>query len=543
MRRIVSVSLIFIGLGLCFRFAHLERHVYWYDETFTSLRSAGYTEAEIVEQFSQSSIVTIAALQTFQQPHPRRQLSDTWHSLAVEDTQHPPLYYSLSYGWMRWVGHSVFAMRLLPAIFSALTFPSIYWLCWELFVGRTRKETNQLQVTWMAVALVAVSPFHLLYAQEARQYSLWTMTTVLATASLLRAIRVNSTVSWSIYAVTLTASFYTFLFTGLMAIAHGLYLFSLATFRLSHTVVAYLVATLLAVVAFLPWLWTVATQVAQIRTVTGWTETTRSWTSLASSWASMLGRLFYDRSDTVVDRLIQSGIIVLIGVAFCHLIRQTPKPIWLLVVMITGVPILALIIPDLLLGGARSTAPRYLIPALLGIELAMAHFLASILCNRRWRWITVAILAGGLVSCLTIHQASTWWIKPHNSDNVAIAQLVNQAVSPLLISDAETADLLSLSYVLPANTPLFIRPRCYTCNQPTTKEINPFILNIPEKYTDIFLFHPRPTKEWRHSIEHLSAYTIQPLPSGGSNPSLWQLKFKAELKRPLLQKRNNTKDN
>jgi uncharacterized membrane protein len=530
MRRIILISLILLGLGLCFRFAHLDRKVYWYDEAFTSLRSGGYTEAEIVEQFSQSSIVPVAALQAFQQPHPQRQLTDTWYSLAVEDTQHPPLYYSLSYGWMRWIDNSVASMRSLSALLSLLAFPSLYWLCWELFErsatslnATSLKDLHRSQVGWIAIALVAVSPFHVLYAQEARQYSLWTVTTLLATASLLRAMRVHSTSSWAIYAVTLAASFYTFLFAGLMAIAHGLYVITLSSFRFSQTVVAYLLASLLGVVAFLPWLWTVITQFAQIRTVTSWTTTDRSWISLAASWASMLGRLFYDRSDTAFDRLVQAGIIVLIAIAFYHLIRYAPKPILLLIVTLTGVPLLALIAPDLLLGGARSTAPRYLIPALLGIELAMAYLIAAKLAKSQWRWLTVAVLTGGLISCITIMQAQTWWIKPHNQDNGAIAQIINQANYPLLISDAETADLLSLSYFLQPDTQLLIRPRCYTCNRMNAKEINLQILNIPEGYTDIFLFHPRPSKEWQRSINHLLTYSAKPMLTGTPHLTLWRL--------------------
>jgi uncharacterized membrane protein len=522
--RVVSISLILLGFGLCLRFAHLDRKVYWYDETFTSLRSGGYTEAEVVAQFSQSSIVSVSALQSFQQPNPQRHLTDTWHSLAVEDTQHPPLYYSLSQGWMRWVGYSILDMRLLSAILSLLAFPGMYWLCWELFEHRATQQEpiDRSVVGWIAIALIAVSPFHLLYAQEARQYSLWTVTTLLATASLLRAMRLNTITSWAIYAISLAASLYTFLFAGLMAIAHGLYVVTLAKFRFSQTVVAYLVATLLGVMAFLPWVWTVATQLAQINTVTGWTANDRSWLSLAGSWASMLGRLFYDRGNSAFDRLIQAGVMILIAIAFYHLIRGTPKPVWLLIVTLTGVPLLALMGPDVILGGARSTAPRYLIPALLGIELAMAYLLASTLSKGQWRWITAMVFTGGIISCLTITQAQTWWTKPHNQDNATIAQLVNQANYPLLISDAETADLLSLSYFLRADTQLLIRPRCYTCNFTSAKEINPLILNIPEGYSDIFLFHPRPTKEWRRSIDQLPTYIAKPVQD--SLPySLWRL--------------------
>lgn len=45
------------------------------------------------------------------------------------------------------------------------------------------------------MALIAVSPFHVLYAQEAREYSLWTVTILLSSAALLRAMRVKTKLS------------------------------------------------------------------------------------------------------------------------------------------------------------------------------------------------------------------------------------------------------------------------------------------------------------------------------------------------------------
>lgn len=532
------IIIILLGLGICFRLVNLDHKIYWYDETFTSLRSSGYTEAEVVEHFSQSAIVQVPDLQHYQQPHPQRGLSEMWHSLAIEDPQHPPLYYALSTYWIRWVGHSVTAMRLLPALLSLLALPCAYWLCQELFV--TEEMTGKFAVAGMAIGLLSVSPFHLLYAQEAREYSLWSVTALLATAALLRGLRVGTVASWLLYALALAASLYTFLFSIWMAVAHAIYVLALAKFRFSPTIAAYLLATLSALVAFSPWLWITMQNLNQIEAVTDWTTHNRSIVNLVTSWASMLGRLFYDRGTTAIDRTIQVSFIVLIALAFYTLCRRTPKSVWLLLVALTVVPILALVLPDLLEGGRRSTAPRYLIPALCSIQLTVAYLLAaktttsSFLSGaggsktqHRWRWITAAVLTAGILSNLTIAQSPTWWIKPHNQDNLAIAQAINPLTHPLLISDAETADLLSLSYVLDADTDLLIRPRCYTCPIDSRKAINSSILEIPQDYSQIFLFHPRATKEWKRSLNPVQTYQIQPyrlevaLPD--SAETLWRL--------------------
>ncbi|MEG3894728.1 hypothetical protein QT989_03590 [Microcoleus sp. SVA1_B6] len=36
-------------IGVFFRFANLDRKFYWIDETYTSLRVSGYTEAEMLK--------------------------------------------------------------------------------------------------------------------------------------------------------------------------------------------------------------------------------------------------------------------------------------------------------------------------------------------------------------------------------------------------------------------------------------------------------------------------------------------------------------
>ncbi|HEY9606541.1 MAG TPA: hypothetical protein V6C85_33340, partial [Allocoleopsis sp.] len=159
-------------------------------EAITSLRASGYTEEEVVQEFSQKSVVSVSELQRYQHPDGTRSVIDTAKSLSKEDPQHPPLYYGMAHFWFRSIGSSPALARLLPAILSLLAFPSAYWLCQEIFV-ETGVFASRLP-TYLMIGLIAVSPFHVLYAQESRQYGLWFVTTLLSTASVLRAIRVNT---------------------------------------------------------------------------------------------------------------------------------------------------------------------------------------------------------------------------------------------------------------------------------------------------------------------------------------------------------------
>ena len=169
----------------------------------------------MVSQLCNGQEIGIEDLQKYQRLAPEKSLTDTVKSLAIEDSQHPPLYYLMVRLWVQQFGSSVAAIRTLSALISLVAFPCLFWLCLELFESSL--------VGWVALTLLAVSPIHILFAQEAREYSLWTVTILLSSASLLRAMRLNTTFSWGIYAISLALSFYTFLLSGLVAIGHFVY--------------------------------------------------------------------------------------------------------------------------------------------------------------------------------------------------------------------------------------------------------------------------------------------------------------------------------
>ena len=218
-------------IGIFFRFVNLDRKFYWIDETYTSLRVSGYTEAQIIKKISYKQIVLPSDLQKYQQINSEHNLTHTLHSLVTEDPQHPPMYYILARWWAQWFGSSVTAMRSLAAVISLLVFPAIYWLAWELFESST--------VAWMAIAIFAISPYHILFAQEARQYSLWTLTTILSSAALLRATRATDenqnptrlVYHWTIYALMTAMGLSTHLLFVCVAAAHAIYITIMANWQ------------------------------------------------------------------------------------------------------------------------------------------------------------------------------------------------------------------------------------------------------------------------------------------------------------------------
>ena len=198
--------IVLLLLSVFFRFVNLGRKFYWKDEAFTSSRSA-YTKTELVEQIFQGNNIGIRDIQTYQHLNSEKSVIDI-KGLAVEEHILPPLYFVILRFWVQLFGDSVAVIRSLSVLISLLVFPCLYWLCLELF---------QSSLTgWVAIALIAVLPFHLLYAQEARPYILWILTILLSSATLLYAMRRKTGFSWTIYAVSLSLGLYSFLFTGLV---------------------------------------------------------------------------------------------------------------------------------------------------------------------------------------------------------------------------------------------------------------------------------------------------------------------------------------
>ncbi|MEG3923750.1 MULTISPECIES: glycosyltransferase family 39 protein [unclassified Microcoleus] len=523
-------------IGILFRFANLDRKFYWLDETYTSLRVSGYTEAEIITEISYQKITSPSDLQKYQQINSEHNLTDTLHSLATEDPQHPPLYYILARYWAQWFGSSVAVMRSLAAVISLLVFPAIYWLAWELFESSA--------VAWMAIALFAISPYHILFAQEARQYSLWTLTTILSSAALLRATRPDKNQNalalvshWALYAVTAAMGFYTHLLFVCVAAAHAIYIAILANWRDIKTFIAYYVAVVVALIASIPPLINSLENFNQIRSTTVWAEQT-NFLRLVSRWVGSVTIAFFDigidgtANATQLALVIPVGIMILalVGYALYYLCRQTPKRVWLIVLLLIATTALFLAVPDIIKGGRRSANPRYLVPCYVGIQIAVAYLLSAKISNnlekfkqqKLWKIVIVAVFSAGIISGGVSSQADIWWNKGSGwLRAVEVAATVNQASNPLIISDANIAHIMPLSYYLEPKVKLLIEPRCYTScykNRELAKK-KPQPPQIPGGFNELFLY--RPSSTLRSAIQQQN-YQIDPADTN-VDLNLWKI--------------------
>jgi hypothetical protein len=103
-------------------------------------------------------------------------VADMLHWIVTID-QHPPLYYLLLHYWMALNGDTPSDLRMLSALFSTATIPVIY------LIG---KRMSGRMVGLIASIILAVSPFNIRFAQEARMFTLLTFNASVAIYALVR---------------------------------------------------------------------------------------------------------------------------------------------------------------------------------------------------------------------------------------------------------------------------------------------------------------------------------------------------------------------
>ena len=524
-----------LTMGILFRFFNLDGKVYSYDETYTSLRISGYRITEVKQQIFNNSVITGESFTLFQGANQQKSLNDAIMTLAKEDPYHSPLYYIIARLWMEIFGNSVTAIRSLSAYISLLVFPCVYWLCRELF-------NVPLSVPGVAIALMAISPIQLVYAQEAQEYILWLVTILLSSASLLRAMRLESQdkdelakeqkqpdlfAIWSIYAVTLAISLYTCIWSAFVALAHGIYVMIAAKFKLTETVRTYLLVSLVGFLAFMPWITIVMGDFFKFLLSADKTKIQSSLMPIFPFLQMQLSRIFFDidlSPANPLNSLITPIFLIIVGYSICFLCLTTNYKVWFFLITFIIVPALPLILSTA--GSIQLSTEPYFMPSYLGIQVTVAYLLATQIYNgsvsRRsiWQIIMALVIVCGLISCRVSSQAETWWNKGVSYGNPQVARIINQTSSPLLVSDAlgnNYGNIFSLSYLLETKV------RFLLVN-------NQKIPIIPDGFANVFLLNPSDT--WRETIE--KKYNLKTdIVYSDQYYSVWKL-----VKSPNLRRRN-----
>jgi len=168
-----------IAFGL--RFTHLTAKPPWTDEFSTLVFSLGNSYRTVPLDRAIALDVLLQPLQIDKSAG----ITQVIQNLLTE-SNHPPLYFMLAHWWMKlWQGDSglvsLWAARSLSATFGALCVPAMYFLGLLAF--------RSSLVGLLAAALMAVSPYGIFLAQEARHYSLAILWAIASLSCLVIAVR------------------------------------------------------------------------------------------------------------------------------------------------------------------------------------------------------------------------------------------------------------------------------------------------------------------------------------------------------------------
>ena len=470
-RWLINLLAIGILLGIGFRFFELDRKLYWHDEAYTSIRAAGFTRQQIDDELFQNRIIPAPELQKYQQIKPGSTEADTIRSLALEDPQHPPLYFLMARWWMQQFGSSLIASRTLPALLSLLSLPLMYALAQELFASNL--------TALLATAFLALSPFDILFAQTARQYSLLTVVIVGSSWLLLRSLRLGSWQNWVSYSLVSALGYYTHPFFSLTIVGHGVFVISYWLFVKKRAVEGHVtnsqffLAAIGALILYIPWIYVLGTNLDRASATTDWTRVSPGLLYLVKLWTLSFTALFFDLDfgfDNIWTYVLRLPFLLLIGLAIYKICRWTRSSTLLFILISIFVPFLLLALPDLILGGKRSAVSRYLISCFPGVQLAVAYLLACYLKTQQrfWQVILALVFTASIASCTVSAFSDTWWSKDLSYFNAEVAKNINKEVianrsikDTIVISDrgndfTNMGDLLSLSYLLDKDVRLML---------------------------------------------------------------------------------------
>ncbi len=487
-----------IVLGIFFRFEHLDKKLIWHDEVGTRLFSAGLQVDNWSSVLYTGQVLDVDLVRSIHHTHQKDALA-ILKGLAQDDPHHPPLYYFLAGIWGRTFGDDISTLRLLSVLFSLLMFPAIFWFCRELF----RSE----RIAWTATALIAVSPFFVLYAQEAREYTLWFVLILFSNAALLRAIRLTELVQGSVtsgrifWAWTLCTFFtalalYTSLATATVILSQAVFILFREKFQINKITVMSAVALSLGVILFSPWAFALALRWEAFQISMAWSK------MIIIPNSSLLSILALNVSRTILDfwpdyqgttSFVAVGLAsILVITAIVFLILRAPFKTGALVLFLIIAPISFVLLPDLLFGGIRSVSARYIAPSLIGVIITLSYLLGADFEGGKLRTqnaVFFILIGVGFASCFLNSKQNVVWTKGISFILPQVATIINESKSPLVVGNKERhhpGNLIALSYLLKEETKMQFLA--------TEKDYE-----LPRNFERVFLYSP--TDQFRKALE------------------------------------------
>jgi uncharacterized membrane protein len=314
----------------------------------------------------------------------RYSMADIWFHAAHD--VHPPLYFMLLHGWIEWFGDGIFSIRSLSALPGIAVVMLGMWL--------VRLVANP-RAALLAGLMLALLPTAVRYSQEVRMYSWLGIWLIGATVALVYWVKQpRHTQALVIYALLMTAGFYTHYFTALCVIVHWTYLLVLRlqpTHPLNHiNRRAWWLTNVAIVVLFAPWIPGLIDLIQHMDQLKANGDVGWELPVTLSSLPSMVWDfLIQDDGDNLPWWLFVALPVLLLAVIVMTVLRDRSRYRWSVLLA------LYTLLPLFLVYGVSFISPvfieRYLNAFALGLPLIMALTIDRLLNG--FRLLAIALLA------------------------------------------------------------------------------------------------------------------------------------------------------
>jgi uncharacterized membrane protein len=209
-RKVILILLGIILIAGCLRLYGLDRHSLWYDEVAE--------EKGFQLQFL------------------------GWKDGVIPDT--PPLHSFFIYPAVRLFPRNDFVLRLVPFIFGLISIPLLFLLGKSLF---------NVKVGLIVSFLLAISPFHIWYSQEARMYAFQWMLAIISLLYFFQALERPNRGNFLGYIISTEAGLYTNQLSVFLIILQSLYILFFFR-RYQHQFIRWFGVFIIIIILYLPWI-------------------------------------------------------------------------------------------------------------------------------------------------------------------------------------------------------------------------------------------------------------------------------------------------
>ncbi|CAN7730114.1 glycosyltransferase family 39 protein [Pseudomonas sp. PSB11] len=365
----------------------------------------------------------------------RYSIADIWVHAAHD--VHPPLYFMLLHGWIELFGDGIFSIRSLSAL------PGIAAVMLGMWLVRLIASPRAALLAGLMLALL---PTAVRYSQEVRMYSLLGLWLLGATIALVYWVKQpRHTQVLVIYALLMTAGFYTHYFTALCVLVHWTYLLVLRlqpTHPLKHiNRPAWWLTNVAIVVLFAPWIPGLIDLIQHMDQLKANGDVGWELPVTLSSLPSMVWTFLIQDDGDNLPWLLFSGLpMLLLVLIVMTVLRDRSSYRWSVLLM------LYTLLPLLLVYGVSFISPvfveRYLNAFALGLPMIMALAVDRLLQGFR----VLALGLAALFVCTELVGLKTNATVDVNDQTSVMVEFVNQhymAGDRIVISDM----LWYMSYV------------------------------------------------------------------------------------------------